>query len=70
MIMYKINTGIQAILVHIYIVKCTSKLLPVDVKSEMLSIKNSNIWKIVGNFINKRFALLAVKVNPVNQLNL
>ena len=59
--MYKINTGIQAILVHIYIVKCTSKLLPVDVKSEMLSIKNSNIWKIVGNFINKSFCLTGSK---------
>ena len=43
MIMYKINTGRQAVLVHIYIIKCTSKLLPVVVKSETLNNQNSSI---------------------------
>ena len=43
MIMYKINTGRQAVLVHIYIAKCTSKLLPFVVKSETSNNKNSSI---------------------------
>ena len=42
--MYKIITGRQAVSVHNnYIVQCTSKLLPVSIKSEMFSINKSSI---------------------------